>query len=381
MAPDDARTSPDHFLKLIERCAAAAKIYIGHAAGVGKTYQMLEDAQALRKRGVDVVVGFVETHGRAETAQKLEGLPVIPRRRVPYKGKDLEEMDLPAILARRPEIVLVDELAHTNVPGVEHEKRFQDVEEILEAGFSAMTTVNIQHLESLFDVVTRATGVDVRERVPDRLLRQADSIVNVDLPSEELIQRLKEGKIYPAERITPALENFFRRENLASLRELAMRSIADRLEADRRASGTDREPGAIGTKVLVAISSNAATTRQLLRRGSSIAGRMNTNWFAAYVRTPGEHPNRMSARDHRLLSENVTLAMELGAKVVWLNGKDVARELFAFASRNGVTLAIFGKSRRSWLRRMVFRSPIHAFARVGSGIDVFEIETSSPQRE
>jgi len=381
MAPDDGRTSPDHFLKLIERSRRGRlKIYVGHAAGVGKTYQMLEDAQALRKKGVDVVVGFVETHGRTETAEKLEGLTVIPRRRVAYKGKELEEMDLPAILARKPELVLVDELAHTNVPGVEHEKRFQDVEEILEAGISVMTTVNIQHLESLFDLVTRATGVDVRERVPDRLLRQADAIVNVDLPSEELIQRLREGKIYPAERITPALENFFRAENLASLRELAMRSIADRLEADRRSSVAEGNSGAIGTKVLVAISSNAATTRQLLRRGSAIAGRMNSNWYAAYVRTPGEHPNRMSARDHRLLSENVTLAMELGAKVVWLVGGNVARELYAFASRNGVTLAIFGKSRRSWLRRALLRSPIDTFVRVGSGVDVFEIETEGGDR-
>jgi two-component system sensor histidine kinase KdpD len=377
----ERRTSPEDFLRLIEKAKRGRlKIYIGHAAGVGKTYQMLEDAHALRKRGVDVVVGAVETHGRSETAEKLEGLPLIPRRRVPYKGKDLEEMDLPAILGRRPEIVIVDELAHTNVPGVEHEKRFQDVEEILEAGISVMTAVNIQHVESLVDVVAKATGVDVRERVPDRLVRQADAIVNVDLPSEELHQRLREGKIYPAGRITPALENFFRTENLASLRELAMRSIADRLEADRRASIPDQEPGAIGTKVLVAISSNAATTRQLLRRGSSIAGRMNTNWYAAYVRTPGEHPNRMSARDHRLLSENVTLAMELGAKVVWLNGKNVARELFAFASQNSVTLAVFGKSRRSWLRRLAFRSPIDVFVRVGSGIDVFEIETTEGER-
>ena len=371
----ERRTSPEDFLRLIEKAKRGRlKIYVGHAAGVGKTYQMLEDAYLLKKRGVDVVVGFVETHGRVETREKLEGLPMISRRKVAYKGKDLEEMDLPAILARKPEIVVVDELAHTNVPGLEHEKRFQDVDEILAAGISVMTTVNIQHVESLFDVVTRATGVDVRERVPDRLLRQADAIVNVDLPSEELIQRLREGKIYPAERITPALENFFRPENLASLRELAMRSIADRLEADRR-TAVEKEPATIGTKVLVAISANAATTRQLLRRGSSIAGRMNTNWFAAYVRTPGEHPNRMSARDHRLLSENVTLAMELGAKVVWLVGKNVAGELYKFASQNGVTLVIFGKSRRSWLRRIHSRSPIDVFARVGSGIDVFEIET------
>jgi len=376
----ERRTSPEDFLRLIEKAKRGRlKIYVGHAAGVGKTYQMLEDAFLLKKRGVDVLVGYVETHGRVETQEKLEGLPIIPRRKVGYKGKELEEMDLPAILERKPEIVVVDELAHTNVPGLEHEKRFQDVEEILASGVSVMTTVNIQHVESLFDVVTRATGVDVRERVPDRLLRQADAIVNVDLPSEELIQRLREGKIYPTERITPALENFFRPENLASLRELAMRSIADRLEADRR-TAVEKEAATIGTKVLVAISANAATTRQLLRRGSSIAGRMNTNWFAAYVRTPSEHPNRMSARDHRLLSENVTLAMELGAKVVWLVGKNVAGELYRFASQNGVTLAVFGKSRRSWLRRTVARSPIDAFVHVGSEIDVFEIETDGTER-
>ena len=371
----ERRTSPEDFLRLIEKAKRGRlKIYVGHAAGVGKTYQMLEDASLLKKRGVDVVAGFVETHGRVETREKLEGLPMLPRRRVAYRGKEIEEMDLPGILARRPEIVLVDELAHTNVPGVEHEKRFQDVEEILAAGISVMTTVNIQHVESLFDVVTRATGVDVRERVPDRLLRQADAIVNVDLPSEELIQRLREGKIYPAERITPALENFFRPENLASLRELAMRSIADRLEADRRA-GVDKEAATIGAKVLVAISANAGTTRQLLRRGSSIAGRMNTNWFAAYVRTPGEHPNRMSARDHRLLSENVTLAMELGAKVVWLAADDVATELLRFAREHGITLAIFGKSRRPWWRAIPRKSPIDRFAQAGTGIDVYEIET------
>jgi len=376
----ERRTSPEDFLRLIEKSKRGRlKIYVGHAAGVGKTYQMLEDAFLLKKRGGDVVVGLVETHGRVETEEKLEGLPILPRRRVEYKGKELEEMDLPAILARQPEIVVVDELAHTNVPGLEHEKRFQDVEEILAAGISVLTTVNIQHVESLFDFVTRATGVDVRERIPDRLLRQADAIVNVDLPSEELIQRLREGKIYPAGRITPALENFFRPENLASLRELAMRSIADRLEADRR-TAVDNEAATIGTKVLVAISANAATTRQLLRRGSSIAGRMNTNWFAAYVRTPGEHPNRISARDHRLLSENVTLAMELGAKVVWLVGRNVTSELFKFASQNGVTLAVFGKSRRSRIERMFRRGPIDAFGRLGSGIDVFEIETEGVER-
>ena len=211
------RTSPESFLKLIEKSRRGKlKLYIGHAAGVGKTYQMLEDAHLLKGRGVDVLVGYIETHGRVETAAKIGDLEVIARRHVSYKGKDLDEMDLPAILTRKPEIVLVDELAHTNVPGLEHEKRYQDVEEILTAGISVMTTVNIQHFESVQEIVTRVTGVDVQERVPDRLLRQADAIVNVDLPSEELRQRLAAGKIYPKERINQALENFFREENLAS---------------------------------------------------------------------------------------------------------------------------------------------------------------------
>jgi len=379
MLPGETRrTSPDVFLRLIEKSRRGKlKIYIGHAAGVGKTYQMLEDAHALKAQGADIVAGVIETHGRAETAAKMEGLEAIPRRRVTYKDKEIEEMDLPAILKRRPEIVLVDELAHTNVPGLENEKRYQDVEDILEAGISVMTTVNIQHFESVQEIVSRVTGVDVRERVPDRLLRHADNIVNVDLPSDELRARLQAGKIYPADRISSALENFFKEENLASLRELAMRQIADRLEAERR--GPDRSAAAepVGAKVMVAMSSNPETTRLLLRRASAIAGRLNTNWFAVYVRTKKESPERISARDHRLLSENVTLAMELGAKVVWLASEDIAGELLRFAHEQGVTLAIFGKSRLSKARRLVQKSPIEVFAKLGTGVDVYEVETTT----
>jgi two-component system sensor histidine kinase KdpD len=371
------RTSPDIFLKLIEKSRRGKlKIYIGHAAGVGKTYQMLEDAHVLKHQGADVVAGVIETHGRAETAAKAENLEIIPRRKVSYKEKEIEEMDLPAILNRKPGIVLVDELAHTNVPGLENEKRYQDVEEILEAGISVMTTVNIQHFESVQEIVSRVTGVDVRERVPDRLLRQADAIVNVDLPSDELRERLKAGKIYPAERIPAALENFFKEENLASLRELAMRQIAARLEAERR--GPDRTFAAepVGAKIMVSMSSNPETTRALLRRGSAIAGRLNTNWFAVYVRTKKESPQRISARDHRLLSENVTLAMELGAKVVWLSSEDIAGELLRFAREHGVTLAIFGKSRIPKGLRVFRKSPVAVFAKLGTGIDVYEVETA-----
>jgi two-component system sensor histidine kinase KdpD len=374
--PEAPRSSPDVFLKLIEKSRRGRlKIYIGHAAGVGKTYQMLEDAHALKKQGVDVVAGLIETHGRAETLEKIGELEVLPRRKISYKGKDLEEMDLLAIVARKPEVVLVDELAHTNAPGGRNEKRYQDVDDILAAGISVMTTVNIQHFESVQEIVSRVTRVEVRERVPDRLLRQADAVVNVDLPSGELIERLRAGKIYPAERIPTALQNFFTEENLASLRELAMRQIADRLEAERR--GIDRSASAepVGAKAMVAISSNPETTRLLLRRASALAGRLNTNWFAVYVRTRRDSPQRMSAREHRLLGENVTLAMELGAKVIWLSGEDVAGELVRFAREQGVTLAVFGKSQRPAVWRLFRRSPIDEFARLGSGIDVYEIET------
>jgi two-component system, OmpR family, sensor histidine kinase KdpD len=377
--PLTGRTSPESFLKLIEKSRRGKlKLYIGHAAGVGKTYQMLEDAHLLKGRGVDVAVGYVETHGRTETEGKIGDLEVIPRRLVAYKGKELAEMDLPGILERKPEIVLVDELAHTNVPGLENEKRYQDVEDILDAGISVMTTVNIQHFESVQEIVRRVTSVDVQERVPDRLLRQADAVVNVDLPSEELRQRLASGKIYPAERISAALQNFFTEENLASLRELAMRQIADRLEAERRGIDKKGELEAIGTKVMVAMSSNAETTRLLLRRASSLAGKLNTNWFAVYVRTPKESPQRISARDHRLLSENVTLAMELGAKVVWLAGENVAAELLRFAREQGVTLVILGKSHVPWWSRWLRPGPIDVLAKSGSGIDALEIETAAP---
>ncbi|MFN7974640.1 MAG: universal stress protein [Acidobacteriota bacterium] len=375
---DDVRASPESFLKLIEKARRGRlKIYIGHAAGVGKTYQMLEDARALQAKGADVVVGFVESHGRAETAAMAEGLETIPRRTVLYKGIPFEEMDLPAVLARKPEIAVVDELAHTNVPGVENEKRHEDVAALLGAGISVLTAMNIQHLESVQDIVSRVTGVEVRERVPDRILRQADAIVNVDLPSAELRERLAAGKIYPPERIAAAMDNFFKEENLASLRELAMRQIADRLEAARRVSDRHGDAETIGTKVMVAMSANPETTRLLLRRASSLAGKLNTNWFAVYVRTPKESPERMSARDMRLLNENVTLAMELGATVVWRSAGNVAKELLSFARENGVTLVIFGKSRRSVWQRLLSQGPIEAFARCGTGIDVYEIDTNA----
>src|SRR5215468_4548899 len=251
---NENRPPPEHFLNLIQRQQRGRlKVYLGFAAGVGKTYEMLQEAHRLKRQGVDVVVGFVETHGRPETAALLEGLEQVPRRRVEYKGVALEEMDLDAVLRRRPTVALVDELAHTNAPGSRHPKRYQDVEELIRAGVNVITTVNVQHLESLYDMVERFTGVKVKERLPDYVLAEADQIVNVDLSAEDLQERLRAGKVYPPERATQALDNFFTDPNLSQLRELALEEIARMLDRRRHERGGS-QPGTGSERVMVCVS-------------------------------------------------------------------------------------------------------------------------------
>ena len=293
--------------KLQTEQRARLRIYIGAAPGVGKTYSMIEDAHAFRREGVDVVVGFVETHGRAETEAKLADLEIVPRRRVDYRGVVLEEMDVEAIIARKPQLCVVDELAHTNAPGSRHEKRYQDVLEILDAGIGVLTAVNIQHLETLNDAVGRVTGVRVRETVPDTVLDRADEVVNVDVTVEELRTRLRQGKVYKPEKVEQALTNFFRETNLSTLRELALRAVADEV-GDKAASRRQREglePALIPERVMVCMSSSADAPR-VLRTGARIAGRLGARWYAVYVETPREAPGQIKAatatalqREHR----------------------------------------------------------------------------------
>ena len=371
------RTSPDVFLRLLEKSRRGKlKIYIGHAAGVGKTFQMLEDAQLLKKQGVDVVAGLVETHGRAETAERIGDLEVIPRRRIVYKGKELEEMDLPAILARKPEVVLVDELAHTNVPGAENAKRYQDVEDLLDAGISVVTAVNIQHFESVQDIVSRVTGVDVQERVPDRILRQADAIVNVDLPSAELRERLRAGKIYPAERIGPALENFFTEENLASLRELAMRQIADRLEAERRgthAAGRDRARRHQGDGRDVLESRNHAAAAPPRLRARRQAQHQLVRGLRAHA--PGQPAAHVGARASAPLRKRHARhgARRQGRLALGRERRRGAPALRARARRDARDLREVPAAGVAAPRASGDRSS--SSRRSGSGIDVYEIET------
>ena len=359
----DSRPSPDALLARINEAARARlRIYIGAAPGVGKTYQMLQEANALHARGRDVVVGYVEAHGRADTEAQLKALEVIPRRRIDYRGVVLEEMDVDAILTRRPDVCVVDELAHSNVEGSRHEKRYQDVQEILDAGIDVLTAVNIQHLETLNDAVARATGVRVRETVPDTFLDRADEVINVDVTVEELRKRLREGKIYRPEKVEQALANFFRMGNLSTLRELALRAVADEV-SDKAASYRAREglePALIPERVMVCMSSNAAASR-VLRTGARIAGRLGARWYALYVETPRETPGRIGADDAGALQANISLAESLGATVVRVRAERPADGLIAFAQREGVTHVIFGQSARSRLELLWRGSTLDRF--------------------
>ena len=276
MSGDELQSKPELFLDLIRRQQRGRlKIYLGFAAGVGKTFDMLQEGNRLRRQGVDVAIGFVETHGRAETAAQIGDLEQVPRRRIEYRGIVLEEMDVDAVIARRPTIALVDELAHTNAPGSRNPKRYQDVEEILRAGSNVITTLNIQHLESLHDIVQRATGVRVKERIPDYVVAMADQIVNVDLSAEDLRDRLQAGKIYPPERIQTAMENFFAPDKLTQLRELAMEEIAFRLDSHRREKEQRSGERASGSeRVMACLSSQSPHAASLLRKAARIADRL-----------------------------------------------------------------------------------------------------------
>ncbi|MGE5814914.1 MAG: universal stress protein, partial [Acidobacteriota bacterium] len=345
----DPRPSADALLERIrETERARLRIYIGAAPGVGKTYEMLQEAHALRLRGLDVVVGYVETYGRPETEAQIKDLEVIPRRRVEYRGVTMEEMDVDAIIRREPQVCLVDELAHTNVPGSQNAKRYQDVLQLLDAGIHVMTAVNIQHLETLNDAVARATGVRVRETVPDTFLDRADEIINVDVTVEELRNRLREGKIYRPEKVEQALSNFFRKGNLSTLRELALRAVAD--EVGEKAASyralEGLEPALIPERVMVCMSSNSLAPR-VIRTGARIAGRLGSRWYAVYVETPSERPDRINAHDADALRQNIRLAESLGATVVKVKAEKPSDGLIAFAQREGVTHVIFGQSARS----------------------------------
>lgn len=361
--PEPGRPSGEQLLaKLQGGTHARLRIYIGAAPGVGKTYSMLEDAHAFRREGVDVVVGFVETYGRSDTEARIGELEIVPRRQIEYRGVVLEEMDVAAILRRRPQLCVVDELAHTNVPGSTHDKRYLDVLDLLGSGIGVLTAVNIQHLETLNDAVGRVTGVRVRETVPDTFLDRADEVVNVDVTVQELQSRLRQGKVYKPEKIEQALGNFFKETNLSTLRELALRAVADEV-GDKAASHRQREglePALIPERVMVGMSSSVDAPR-VIRIGARIAGRLGARWYAVYVETPREAPGRITPGDRDALQRNIALAETLGATVVRVRADRAADGLIEFAKREGITHVIFGQTARTRWEILLKGSTLNRF--------------------
>jgi two-component system, OmpR family, sensor histidine kinase KdpD len=337
-----ANDRADAFLRMIRRSQRGGlKVYLGYAAGVGKTWQMLQEGHKLKEDGIDVVIGFVETHGRIDTAKLIEGLEVIPRRNQLYRGIVMEEMDVDTILLRNSQVALVDELAHTNVPGNRNAKRYEDVQDLLAAGIHVITTMNVQHLESLNDTVEKGTGVKVRERLPDSVLAEADQIVNVDLTPEDLQERLREGKVYPTERIGTALSNFFTVPHLENLRELTLREMAAQIDLHRHE--TPEEAGGVTPdQVMVCLSSRGPNSERLLRYASRLAGKLNQNWYAVYVQTPAEEATVIDSRTQRLLSGTLTLAKELGAMVFTYKGEDIVGTILHFAHEYRVGHIVLG---------------------------------------
>ena len=363
------------------------KIYLGMAAGVGKTVAMLREAKRLRAEGVDVVCAIVETHGRGGTTRELEDVEVIPRKTVVHKGVPLTEMDVDAVLARKPAVALVDELAHTNATGSRHEKRWQDVDELLAAGISVIGTLNVQHLESLHDLVLRETGVDVRERVPDPFVRGAHEVVVIDLPPAELQERLRAGLIYPAHKIEHALGRFFKLDNLAALRQLALREVANAVERRAAVDEGDVTGLAAGSRavdaerVMVCMSSRPAATRRLLRHGARLAGGPNSRWFVVYVRTPSESVERIGSPALRSLADNIRLATELGAEIVRLEGTDVVAALARFSRERRITHAVFGRTGLSAWRERLRGSVLSSYMRDVPGVDVLVVGNTGDDDE
>lgn len=341
----EARQSAEDFLELIRRSKRGKfKVYIGMSAGVGKTYRMLMEARDLQRNGIDVKLGFIETHNRKETHALLEGLPLIPRKEVFYKGKMIEELDLEAILKDRPEIVIIDELAHSNIAGSKNAKRWQDVMEILEAGINVISALNIQHIESLNNAVKEITSIDVTERVPDKVLQEADEVVNIDLTADDLIERLKEGKIYPPDKIPAALQNFFVSSNILQLRELALKEVASHVE-NKVATEVSISVLAKPNRFMACISSNDKNAKNVIRKTARLAGYLNSKWYVLYVQTPKEHPDKIALDKQRHLINNFKLATELGAEIIKSEHQNIAKAIMVQVEQRQVTTICIGKPR------------------------------------
>ncbi len=382
---DYSRPDPDALLakiqsETIQEKKGELKIFLGYAAGVGKTYAMLEAAQQRKDQAIDVVIGLIETHNRKETEAKLAGLEIIPRREMSYHGVKLTEMDIDAILARKPSLVIVDELAHTNVPGSRHSRRYNDVEELLAAGIDVYTTVNIQHFESMNDIVRQITGVIVRETVPDRIIDEASEIEIIDLPPDELIQRLKDGKVYIPEQASRAVEKFFRKGNLTALREISLRRAAERVDTQMRSYMKDEAilgPWKAADRILVCISSHPLGER-LIRAGRKLSDDLDAPWVVAFVETPGH--THLPPENHDRIVRNLNLAEQMGAQIEYITGPTVAQSVLEYARQNNITKIIAGKPLRPrWFEILRGGSVVDQIIRESGSIDIYVISESKQE--
>jgi two-component system, OmpR family, sensor histidine kinase KdpD len=341
---DDKEKRVQQFLELNRKSASGKlKIYLGMSAGVGKSYRMLQEAHALMQNGINVKIGYIETHGRKETEALTEGLPIIPRREVFYKGKRLEELDVQAILLLHPQVVIIDELAHTNIPGSKNEKRWQDVLDVLDAGIDVISAVNIQHIESINEDVKGITGVEVKERIPDKMLQIADEVVNIDLTADELISRLKEGKIYDHAKVQKALTNFFQPDKILQLRELALKEVAGQVERKVDYSITYQKNPFKHERFLACISSNEEIAQRIIRKTARLASYYNSQWYVLYVQRSNESSNKISLAQQRHLINNFKNATQLGAEVIQKKEEKIARAIIETIEEKGITTICLGK--------------------------------------
>ncbi len=341
--PEEREQNAEHFLELIRKSRRGKfKVYIGMSAGVGKTYRMLQEAHTLLKNGIDIQLGYIETHNRKETHDLLEGLPIIPRRKLFYKGKELEEMDTQTIINTHPEVVIIDELAHSNIEGSKNEKRWQDVFEVLDAGINVISAVNIQHIESLNEEIQKITGIEVSERIPDRVLQAADEVVNIDLTADDLIARLKEGKIYDKTKVETALKNFFQAEKILQLRELALREVTSQVER-KIENEIPRNIAARPERFLACVSSNADVSKMIIRKAARLASYYNSKWYVLYVQTEKENSDNIELAAQRHLINNFKMATELGAEVIQVTGKSIAAAIIETAEQKEITTICIGK--------------------------------------
>lgn len=360
---DEERKTAAHFLSLIKKSRRGKfKLYIGMSAGVGKTYRMLQEAHTLLRSGIDVKIGYIETHNRAETAALLNGLPIIPRRQLFYKGKELEELDMQAVINLRPEVVIIDELAHTNIEGSKNEKRWQDVLDILDAGINVISAVNIQHIESLNDEIKSITGITVQERIPDHVVSLADEVVNIDLTADELITRLKEGKIYQAEKIAAALSNFFQSDHILQLRELALKEVA--AQVNRKVETEIIKPNTLKhERFLACISSNERSAKTVIKKTARLANYYQSKWYVLYVQASNESADKITLKKQRLLINNYKLATELGAEVIKVQNSSIAQAIIEQVEAKRITTVCIGKPRLNLWRLIMATSIFNVFVK------------------